>query len=125
MSCPNGDPDFNKVLERIVGDSSPSTRKSIYYFVCIWVRLVLYGAVWVLRDKWWIRPAVGLPSALAVWNLSGNLEGNQWWSKKFQFVMAVLITLACLVKTDTRLVPALLFTSLAGGLFQSFGTTWC
>lgn len=125
MSCPNGDPAFNKVLEQIAGDSSPATRKSVYYFVCIWVRLVLYGAVWFLRDKWWIRPAVGLPSALAVWNLSTAPDGQQWWSKKFQLVMAVLITLACLVKTDNRLVPALLFTSLAGGLLQSAFTTWC
>lgn len=129
MSCPNGDPAFNKVLQQLVGESSPNTRKYIYYYVCIWVRLVLYGAVWLFREKAHIPFLVGVPSAYAVYHLSTSPDGEQWWSKKFQLGMALLITFACVsrvvFKTNSTIIPALLFFSLFGGVAQSVFVKWC
>ena len=52
-TCPNSDPEFDKVLRKIIAkftnnDDYNSMRKYIYYGVCVWVRFFLYLLVFIL-----------------------------------------------------------------------------
>lgn len=133
MSCPNSDPQFDKILSRYFDVNSPDyplVRKRLFYMVCIFVRFALYSLVFLLRDKSWMPYVVGSLTLLTMIHLYSNLEGRQWWSKKFQFVMAFIITIVCGiiilgVKQLTLLVPILLYLSLFGGIIQSSFVRFC
>jgi hypothetical protein len=130
-TCPNGDPGFNRILEAIFGSSDPALRKQVFYTVCIFFRFSLYSLVWLLRDHIWMQVAVGLFSLFAVINLTTSISvpGHQWWSKRFQLIMSVLIAAACGATlagyVDSITIPVLLFTSLAGGVAQSLLVKFC
>lgn len=133
MSCPNSDPQFDKILSRYFDVNSPDyplIRKRLFYMVCIFVRFALYSLVFILRDKSWMPYVVGSLTLFTMIHLYSNLEGRQWWSKKFQFIMAFIITIVCGiiilgVKQLTLLVPILLYLSLFGGLIQSSFVRFC
>ena len=130
MECPNSDPNFDKVLSKWV-EVTPSTRKNIYYGICIWVRLILYSLVFYYRDSKYIPYIVGLFSLLAIANLKDSVSnpGRQWWSKRFDLVIAVLLLVACIMaifdKVNIVVIPVLLYASLLGGFLQSFFIKFC
>ena len=131
MSCPNGDPSFNTILRNLVGSATPETRRAVYYGICIWVRAILYGLVWLYRSSTWIPWVLlvfGGLSILQLWKSVWN-AGTQWWSKRFQLAIAIALVIASIGRiqysVDTRILPAILWTSLLGGLVQSVWTRWC
>lgn len=132
-TCPNGDPNFNSVLQTLVGDSKPSTRQSIYYGVCIPVRLALYVFILYFHNYWAVPYIVGLASLVAFFNLLPSFwkvtAQTQWWSKRFQAVMSMLILiisiLVILKKVNSIYIPTFLFISLFGGLLQNFLNQIC
>ena len=134
MTCPNSDPQFDKILSNYVDINSPDypqKRRQIYYFICIWVRLALYTFIYINREKEWVPYVVGVLALLSVSKLgSDDLPGRQWWSKRFQLLMAVLLAAASVgrvagVVTDSRVIPGLLYLSLLGGIFQSLTVKFC
>lgn len=135
MSCPNSDPQFDKMLSRYLDIDSPEYpqhRAQIYYLVCIWVRLILYTLVYVYREEKWMPYATAAFGLFSVVNLSGSIRnpGRQWWSKRFQLLMAslVLIISAAAIggsRVDRRVVPGLLYISLFGGFIQSLFVKFC
>lgn len=124
--CPNSDPGFNK----IIGDRTPDERSNLY-IVCILVRTLLYSGVYMYRDEPWMAPLVGALAIASIVQLymSDSPKAKQWWSKKFQIVMAVLVLIAALLVKfkglDSRSMAGLLFISLAGGILQRSQVTLC
>ena len=123
MSINNGDPDFNKVLDKI-NMNTPKQRKMLFYFVCIWVRFALYSLVFYFKDNIYMPYILLLISLFSIANLSKTLnQTQQWWSKKFQFIISVLLFISCLLvifyKINPVVMPLILYISLIGGITQS------
>ncbi len=118
----NSDPEFDK----IIGKRTPQER-SMLYVVCVLVRFTLYSLVYVFRDKYWMPGLVGSLSLFSVYQLTKPTKNTQWWSKKFQLIMALLVLLSAFavqfMGADPKSMPALLFISLAGGILQRLNVT--
>ena len=134
MSCPNGDPNFNKVLNILtLGNVTPKNRKLIFYGVCIPTRLFIYTLVFFLRNQVWLPYLIALFSLISIFNLSMSVFSTspqpQWWSKEFQlFIALCILTVSVLVifkKIPRYWIPLLLFVSLFGGILQSFIVGFC
>ena len=133
-SCPNSDPSFDKILSRftdITSPNYPAYRKRLFYTVCIVVRLVLFGSVFLIKDFWWMPILVGVFAMVALVGLYPSITnpGQQWWSKRFQLSIAIMLLIACVLvwfkKIDSIYVPVILMGSLFGGVLQSFLVTFC
>lgn len=103
----------------------PLLRTQLYYLVCIFFRLALYNLVFVLRKEKYTPVLVGVCALLAIVFLSFSAfqpHPRQWWSKKFQFVLSLLIFVSCIATyrghLSTMVVPVLLYMSIIGGLIQ-------
>jgi hypothetical protein len=83
------------------------------------------------RTKAWVPWVVGALSAFALFQLlQSNLPGRQWWSKRFQALIAAALVLASITRIVVRgaspnIIPALLYGSLLGGIVQSVGGRFC
>ena len=66
---------------------------------------------------------------VAVANLWNRNNGTQWWSKKFQLIMAIiigsLVILSYFGQVKTWTIPTAMLVSLLGGIFQSFYVGFC
>jgi hypothetical protein len=104
-------------------------RKQVYYSICILVRTLLIVIVYYLRSSLVIQLLVLLGAFIGIINLGKRMDGNQWWSKKFQFVMSVIIAglviLTFLKKVKAWTIPAAMLLSLMGGILQSFIVGFC
>ena len=134
--CPNDDPVFTKLFYKIgmlQKNMSPmevvSMRMRVYYCICIIVRAALIVAIYHWRNSNVMRVLVFVGAMIGVINLGTRMNGNQWWSKKFQFVMAVIIVglviLTQLKMVDSRSMAAAMLVSLVGGVAQSFVVGFC
>jgi hypothetical protein len=121
--CPNSDPGFNK----IIGDRTPEERSNLY-ILCVITRTLLYLGVYVYRDKPWMAPLVAVLASMSIFQLYTS-QGKQWWSKKFQLIMAVLVLISAIAVKfaglDSRSMAGLLFVSLAGGILQRSQVKFC
>ena len=134
--CPNDDPYFTRTMYRLGllkrgmrPQEIVETRKRIYYSICIIVRSLLIAVVYYLRDSLVIQLLVLLGAVVGIVNLGNRMTGNQWWSKKFQFIMSVvivgLVVLTFLKKVKSWTIPAAMLFSLVGGILQSFVVGFC
>lgn len=123
-TCPNSDPGFNK----IIGNRTPEERSKLFV-ICVLVRTLLYTGVYVYRDKPWMAPLVGVLALASIFQLTRPTENKQWWSKKFQLVMAILVLISAIAVKfygfDSRSMSVLLFTSLIGGVLQRSQIKMC
>ena len=128
--CPNDDPNFTKVLKDIhlVKDGTPEERSNLF-MVCILVRTLLYSGVYVYREASWMPYMVAILALASIIQLTKPTKNTQWWSKKFQLVMAILVLISALAvkfaKFDSRSMSALLFISLIGGVLQRTQIKMC
>jgi len=134
--CPNDDPYFTRTMYRIgllrkgmTAKEIVQRRKQVYYSICILVRTLLIVIVYYLRSSLVIQLLVLLGAFVGIINLGKRMDGNQWWSKKFQFVMSVIIAglviLTFLKKVKAWTIPAAMLFSLMGGILQSFVVGFC
>jgi len=134
--CPNDDPYFTRTMYRIgllkrgmTAEEIVQRRKHIYYSICIIVRTLLIAIVYYLRNSLVIRCFVLLGAVVGIINLGKRMGGNQWWSKKFQFIMSVviagLVILTFLKKVKPWTIPAAMLFSLVCGILQSFVVGFC
>ena len=134
--CPNDDPSFTTILYKmgmLSHDMSPNEvvamRMRIYYCICIIIRAALIVAVYHWRNALTTRVLVFVGAMIGVINLGSRMTGTQWWSKKFQFIMSVIIV--CLVilthfnMVDSRSMSIAMLLSLLGGVAQSFAVGFC
>jgi len=135
-TCPNDDPYFTRTMYRLgllkrgmKPEEIVETRKHVYYSICILVRASLISFVYYLRDSLVIQLLVLLGAVVGIVNLGNRMTGNQWWSKKFQFIMSVviagLVILTFLKKVKSWTIPAAMLFSLVGGILQSFIVGFC
>ena len=135
-TCPNDDPYFTRTMYRLgllrkgmKPEEIVETRKRVYYSICILVRASLIAVVYYLRNSLVIQFLVLLGAVVGIVNLGNRMTGNQWWSKKFQFIMsvviAVLVILTFLKKVKAWMIPAAMLFSLVGGILQSFVVGFC
>ena len=136
MVCPNDDPYFTRTMYRIGllkrGMSAReivSIRRQVYYCICIVVRVVLIVTVYHWRNARLVQALVLLAALAGVMNLGSRNGGTQWWSKKFQFIMSVIIVglviLTHFKMVDSRLMSLAMLVSLVGGVTQSFVVGFC
>jgi hypothetical protein len=136
QQCPNSDPNFDKILVKLFGSSTPEIRKKVYYFICIIVRLFLFSLVYIYKDHPSIPYIIGLASIVGISNLypsmtkQGYSTQHQWWSKRFQFMIAILLFVTSVllifkITSSTIFIPIILFISLFGGIMQSMLITFC
>jgi NADH:ubiquinone oxidoreductase subunit 6 (subunit J) len=134
--CPNDDPYFTRTMYRLgllkrgmKPKEIVETRKHVYYSICIIVRFLIIAIVYYLRDSLIIQLLVLLGAVVGIVNLGSRMTGNQWWSKKFQFIMSVviagLVILSFLKKVKSWTIPAAMLFSLVGGILQSFVVGFC
>ncbi len=132
--CPNSDPNFDKVMARwfdITSKDYPSNRKKVYYGVCIWVRLILFTIIFYYRKHKYTPYILAGFSLLSIYHYSGNIKnpGRQWWSKRFDLAIAVCLLISTVLvimkKIDPIVMPLILYTSLFGGILQSFFIKFC
>ena len=134
--CPNDDPSFTRTMYTIgllkKGMSAKEIlqmRAQVYYCICIIVRAALIIAVYHWRNSLITRVLVFVGAMIGVVNLGTRMNGNQWWSKKFQFIMSCLIVglviLTQLKMVDSRSMSAAMLVSLFGGVAQSFVVGFC
>jgi hypothetical protein len=135
-TCPNDDPYFTRTMYRLgllrkgmKSEEIVETRKRVYYSICILVRAALIAIVYYLRNSLVIQFLVLLGAVVGIVNLGNRMTGNQWWSKKFQFIMSVviagLVILTFLKKVKAWTIPAAMLFSLVGGFLQSFVVGFC
>lgn len=133
MGCPNDDPSFSKLLDTIIGSSTPQTREKLFYFVCIFVRLFIFVTLVMFKDHKWLPYIVGVIALLASLKLANDVfilnNKDAWWSKKLQCVMALMLCIVCVLviykKINTLWMPLIFFVSLAMGIIQSLFITFC
>jgi hypothetical protein len=134
--CPNDDPVFTKLFYKIgmlQKNMSPmevvSMRMQVYYCVCIIVRAAIVVAIYHWRNSNVMRVLVFIGAMIGVVNLGSRMNGTQWWSKKFQFVMSIIIVLTViftqLKMVDSRSMSIAMLASLIGGVVQSFVVGFC
>lgn len=128
----NGDPNFDKLLlslNLINTNNMVHDKKVLFYSVCIVARFVLYSLILLLAvKKFKYLPYLVLLFALAsVINLSVSIydgNNNQWWSKWFQLIVAVVLIIYCGLMIggavgNYYVLPMVLYVSLFGGIVQS------
>lgn len=130
-TCPNSDAGFNKILLSLIGNSEPATRKKIFYFICIPVRFILYSLVFYYRDLSLLPIVIGAIAFTTSIRLSESIieKGNQWWSKRWQLFISIILVFVCLGvyfnKIDSRSMSFILFISLLGGIIESLFINFC
>lgn len=134
--CPNDDPYFTRTMYRLgllkkgmKAKEILERRKQVYYSICIVVRASLIAAVYLLRNSLVVQFLVLLGAVAGIIKLGNRMTGNQWWSKKFQFIMSIviagLVVLTFLKKMKAWTIPAAMLFSLVGGILQSFVVGFC
>ena len=119
-----GDYLFNNILKNIGISDDPKTRRITYYSVCIATRIALYSYIALNCHRKWVVFLCFILGIFAAINLYQNLDGEQWWSRKFQFLISILLVLATAIILLTGnnkyniIIPIILFSSLLGGVFQ-------
>jgi hypothetical protein len=130
-NCPNSDPNFNKILVNVFGNAEPDTRKKIFYFMCIPIRFILYSLVLYYKDLSILPVVIGIIAFFTSIRLSESIieKGNQWWSKRWQFIISIVLTIVCIGvyfnKIDSKSIALVLFISLLGGIIESLFIHFC
>ena len=136
MVCPNDDPYFTRTMYKIGllqrGMSARDIverRRLVYYGICIFVRLALIVTVYHWRNVRFVQALVLAGALFGVMNLGSRSSGTQWWSKKFQLVMSIIIAMVVILvyfgRVKSWVIPAAMLVSLLGGILQSFVVGFC
>ena len=131
MVCPNDDPYFTRMLYRMgvlkrgmSAHELVEKRRLVYYSICIVVRAALIVTVYHWRNARFVQLLVLLGALVGVMNLSRRVDGTQWWSKRFQLMMSIILVVVIVLVYFGRLkpwvIPSAMLVSLLGGVLQSF-----
>ena len=136
MVCPNDDPYFTRMMYRMgllkrgmSAHELVEKRRLVYYSICIVVRAALIVTVYHWRNARFVQLLVLLGALAGVMNLSRRVDGTQWWSKRFQLMMSIILVVVIVLVYFGRLkpwvIPAAMLVSLLGGVLQSFVVGFC
>ena len=136
MVCPNDDPYFTRTMYKIgllhrgmSASQIVERRRLVYYGICIFVRSALIVTVYHWRNATFVQALVLAAALMGVINLGSRSGGTQWWSKKFQLVMSIIIAIVVILVyfgiVKSWVIPAAMLVSLSGGILQSFIVGFC
>jgi len=136
MVCPNDDPYFTRMMYRMgllnrgmSASEIVERRRAVYSFICIVVRSVLIVTVYYWRNAIFVQSLVLLGALMGILNLGSRSGGTQWWSKKFQLFMSIIIAVVVILvyfgRVKSWVIPAAMLVSLLGGILQSFVVGFC
>ena len=136
MVCPNDDPYFTRMMYRMgllkrgmSAHELVEKRRLVYYSICIVVRAALIVTVYHWRNARFVQLLVLLGALVGVMNLSRRVDGTQWWSKRFQLMMSIILVVVIVLVYFGRLkpwvIPAAMLVSLLSGVLQSFVVGFC
>ena len=136
MVCPNDDPYFTRMMYRMgllkrgmSAHELVEKRRLVYYSICIVVRAALIVTVYHWRNVRFVQLLVLLGALVGVMNLSRRVDGTQWWSKRFQLMMSIILVVVIVLVYFGRLkpwvIPAAMLVCLLGGGLQSFVLGFC
>jgi len=125
-----GDPNFDRILlsaNLISSNNKEEDKKFLFYYVCIFVRLALYSLALIYHDSKLLPYIVLFLALFSTINLSWSLyQGfdNQWWSKKFQLGISILLVISSImlilnIISNTYIIPIILYFSLIIGIIES------
>jgi uncharacterized membrane protein YhhN len=104
-------------------------RRLVYYGICIFVRAALIFTVYHWRNAIFVQALVLAGALFGVMNLGSRSGGTQWWSKKFQLAMSIIIAILVILvyfgRVKPWVIPAAMLVSLLGGILQSFVVGFC
>ena len=136
MVCPNDDPYFTRMMYRMGllkrGMSARELverRRLVFYCICIVLRAAIIVTVYHWRNATFVQALVLAGALMGVMNLGSRSGGTQWWSKKFQLVMSIIIMVVVVLVyfgiLKSWVIPAAMLVSLLGGVLQSFVVGFC
>jgi hypothetical protein len=104
-------------------------RRLVFYCICVLVRAAIIVTVYHWRNVRFVQLLVFIGALIGIKNLWNRNEGTQWWSKKFQLlvsiIIAVLVILVFFKVVKPWLIPAVMAVSLSAGILQSFVVGFC
>jgi len=134
--CPNDDPYFTRMLYRMgllkrgmTARELVERRRLVFYSICVVVRAALIVTVYHWQNVRFVQILVLLGALVGVLNLSTRIGGTQWWSKRFQLMMSIIIAVVVVLvyfgRLESWVIPAAMLVSLMGGIIQSFVVGFC
>ena len=127
--CPNIDPDTYNGLRKLGVSMDVHNRQILFYTLCIVLRLFLAGVAYQLKDTLWFPYIVIVISLFIMYRLHDKLEGNFWWSRKFHFIVCLLLVIVSLLKIVGVLageyISYLLYLDVGVGFFHSLMIKRC
>jgi hypothetical protein len=101
----------------------------LFYTLCIVLRLFIAGLAYHFRDSYWLPYLVLIISLYTGYRISKNLNGNEWWSRKFHLIITILLSivsvLIILKKVDGKYISYLLYLDVFVGFTHSLLITRC
>lgn len=136
MVCPNDDTYFTRTMYKMgllhrgmSASQIVERRRLVYYGICIFFRAALIVTVYHWRNARFVQALVLAGALFGVMNLGSRTGGTQWWSKKFQLVMSIIIAMVVILvyfgRVNSWVIPAAMLVSLLGGILQSFVVGFC
>ena len=130
MNCPNDDQNFTLLLNKLFKKQvTPEDRKKLFYLVCIPLRLLLIILLFIYSSNQYVQYLFVFLSLFACYNLYTSTVTTQWWSKKYQLLMSVLMvvcgSLVIYGKLPPKILAVLFCISWLGGLLQSLTINFC
>jgi len=129
MKCPNIDKDTLNAVKKIGLVPNVKNRMILYYTLCIVLRLFIAGLAYHFRDSYWLPYLVLIVSLYIGYRISKNLNGNEWWSRKFHLIITILLSIVSVLiilnKVDGKYISYLLYLVVFVGFTQSLLITRC
>ena len=105
-------------------------RKSFFYGVCIWVRLLIAYSAYKYRNERWFLPLVAVVSGLVVFfdSTKKSDDDSVWWSRTFHYYVAATVFLAAIGQMlfgqfrKLPIVSLLLLIDVSYGFLDSFNS---
>ena len=129
MKCPNSDKDTLNAVKKMGLVPTVKNRMILFYTLCIVLRVFIAGLAYHFRDSYWLPYLVIVISLYTGYRISKNLNGNEWWSRKFHLMITMLLTIVSVLiilnKVDGKYISYLLYLDVFVGFTQSLLITRC
>ena len=129
MTCPNIDKDTLNAIKKMGLVPTVKNRMILFYTLCIVLRVFIAGLAYHFRDSYWLPYLVLIVSLYIGYRTSKNLNGNEWWSRKFHLIITILLSIVSVLiilnKVDGKYISYLLYLVVFVGFTQSLLITRC
>jgi len=128
-NCPNIDKDTLNNIKKMGLVPNVKNRAILFYSLCIILRLFIAGLAYQFKDSYWLPYLVIIICVFTGYRISRNLNGNEWWSRKFHLIIVILLcivsVLIILKKVNGKYISYLLYLDVFVGFTHSLFITRC